>query len=174
MSATTDPHFHQREGAGPAIAEAEVWQRAVARLVDHVGVAVVLMVVLLPLGLGAAVLGGAAGFLAGVVSAVVSAGVTLGYFAVLESRDGQTLGKRLLGLRVVDEVGGTPSLSATLRRNCWTALGVLAVVPVVGGLVGSVAMLAAVVTILLGITQDSVTRRGWHDTLAGTRVVRAR
>ena len=170
MSATTDPQPHLREDP-PARDDAEVWQRVVARLVDHVGIAVVLMVLLVPLGFGAAFLGGAAGFLAGVVSAVVSATATLGYFALLESRDGQTIGKRLLGVRVVDDAGRPPTPAAAVRRNAWTGLGILAVVPVVGGFLGSAATLVAAVTILVGIAGDGAVRRGWHDTLAGTRVV---
>jgi hypothetical protein len=63
-----------------------------------------------------------------------------------------------------------PTLGDALRRNAWTGLGVLSVVPVIGGLVGSAATLVAVVTILVGITRDPQ-RRGWHDRLAaGTRV----
>lgn len=169
MSATTNPGFRHHEQQEAAPLHAEAWQRVVARLVDHVGLAFVTAMLFLPLGLGAAVLGGAAGLLAGAASAVLSAALTVGYFTLLESRGGQTLGKRLLGLRVVDATGRAPAPAAALRRNAWTGLGILGVVPFVGGLLGGVATLVAAVTILLGLAGD--TRRGWHDTFAGTRVV---
>ena len=174
MSARTDPDLQPGDETAADLPSAEVWQRVAARLLDHVGLAVLTAILLSPLGLGASLLGGPAGFFAAAVSAVVSAVLTLGYFVVLESRDGQTVGKRLLGVRVVTESGATPPTGAALRRNAWTGLGVLAVVPVVGGLVGSAATLVAALTILLGIAGDRE-RRGWHDRFAGgTRVVGVR
>lgn len=153
------------------VTEADTWQRAAARVVDHLLVAVAGAVLLAPLGLGAALVPGT-GYLAGAAGSVLAAVMTVGYFAVLESRDGRTLGKRLLGIRVVAADGTTPGAEQALRRNLWTGLGVLGVVPLVGGLVGALATLAAAVTILLGIIRLG---QGWHDELAGgTRVVRDR
>lgn len=174
MSAATGPHVQPADPTTEHLGNAEVWQRVTARLVDHVGLAVVTVLLLAPLGLGASLVGGPAGFLAGAFAAAVSAALTVGYFAVLEARDGQTIGKRLLGVRVVDADGRVPTLGSALRRNAWTGLGVVSVVPVVGGLVGSAATLVAAIAILVGITRDEH-GRGWHDTFAGgTRVVGGR
>lgn len=159
--------------AGAALAD--VWQRVVARLVDHVLVGIALAVLLSALGLGAfSVMGGPGRLVAGVVAAVVTAAVSVGYFTVLEARDGRTLGKRLLGIRVVDAAGRTPGIEQALRRNLWTGLGIVSAVPLVGGAAGTLASFVAVVLILVTMTQDARDRRGWHDTFAGgTRVVRA-
>lgn len=171
MSTTSGSDLASSRPTTPDPRTAEVWQRLAARLVDHVGLAVATTVLLAPLGLGASVLGGPADLLAGALSAVVSAAVTIGYFAVLESRDGQTIGKRLLGVRVVDTTGASPAIGAALRRNAWTGLGVVSAVPVVGGLAGSLATLVAAIAILVGLAGDPE-RRGWHDRFAGgTRVV---
>lgn len=171
MSTTSDPDL---TSARPPVSNprtAEVWPRAVARLIDHVALALVTALVLVPLGLTASLLGGPAGFLASAVAVVSSSALTVGYFAVSEARGGQTVGKRLLGVRVVDGTGAAPALGVTLRRNAWTGLGVVSVVPVVGGLIGGVATLVAVVAILAAIAADPE-RRGWHDRFAGgTRVV---
>ena len=174
MSATTGPDVQPADPTTTHLRSAEVWQRVAARLVDHVGLAIVTAILLTPLGLGASLLGGPAGYLAGAFSAAVSAALTVGYFSVLEARDGQTIGKRLLGVRVVDAAGRPPVLASALRRNAWTGLGVVSVVPVVGGLVGSAITLLAAIAILVGITRDQH-GRGWHDTFAGgTRVVGGR
>ncbi|MEC9260804.1 MAG: RDD family protein [Pseudomonadota bacterium] len=88
------------------------WRRIVALIVDSI---------LLALG----------GFVLGVVleSAFIEMGgwsllvgffISLGYFGVMNSRyaDGQTLGKRLLGIRVVDGNNQTISLGRSLLRYC--------------------------------------------------------
>ncbi len=153
---------------------ADAWQRVAARVVDYVLIAVAITVLLMVLGAVIAFLPGPAGVFAGVLYAVVTSALTVAYFAVLESRDGQTLGKRLLGIRVVGADGRTPSLEQTIRRNVWTGLGIASAIPVIGSALGAVAMLAASVLILVGIVQDVQRRQGWHDTFAGgTRVVRA-
>jgi uncharacterized RDD family membrane protein YckC len=80
--------------------------------------------------------------------------LTTGYFVLFHGMDGRTIGKRLLGLRVVGpEQTPITYYQAFLR---WLGL-VLAVVPLAAG----------VLWILL-----SREKRGWHDYLARTWVVR--
>ena len=43
--------------------------------------------------------------------------VTYGYFFVMESRDGQTVGKKIVGIRVVADGGGRPDSQAILMRT---------------------------------------------------------
>ena len=82
--------------------------------------------------------------------------VPAAYFVLCHGTAGQTLGKRLLGVRVVDE-GGEPI--GYLR-----ALGRF------------VAMVVAALPFGLGLVMAAFRRdrRGLHDLLAGTSVVRAR
>ena len=76
------------------------------------------------------------------------------YFVLSHGTAGQTVGKRLVGARVIDEGGGPIGYLRALGRCVAT---VVAAMPFAIGL------------IVAGFRRD---RRGLHDFLAGTRVVR--
>lgn len=69
--------------------------------------------------------GGLAGFAAGFFG--------LFYFVLLESRDGQTLGKKLMNIRVVSDTG-TPSMLESLIRNLLRIVDILPTFYIVGAL----------------------------------------
>src|SRR5699024_2887602 len=97
----------------------------------------------------------------------------LGYFTALESSRGQTVGKMLMKLRVVGPNGAAPTTEEALKRNIWMAIPILGIVPFIGWLLQGVAWLAAVVTIAVGINNDTVKRQAWHDQFGGgTQVVK--
>ena len=158
---------------------APLMPRLLARLIDFILLAVVIAVVQAVVVRGVLGLRGAsygvdvgASYAASSVSGVLGALIYLAYFALMESRTGQTLGKRLLRLRTQGPDGGPPSLEAAVRRNFWVALGVFAIVPFVGGAISGLVELVIVIVIMVGISQSS-TRQAWHDRLAGgTQVVR--
>lgn len=84
--------------------------------------------------------------------------VFLGYYVLLESRTGQTLGKRIMGIRVVAEQGGgAPSTGQALGR---TLLRIVDGLPVL---------------YLVGLVAVAVTRKDQRvgDMAANTLVVRA-
>ena len=83
--------------------------------------------------------------------------VAMSYFVVLEALTGQTLGKKIAGLKVVDEAGQTPNWVQAIKR---TLTRILEVNPVGGGL------LAALIVVL---TKD---RQRLGDLWANTFVVR--
>ncbi len=56
----------------------------------------------------------------------------LAYYFVLESRSGQTIGKRLMGVRVVDLDGGRPTTGAVFRRTLGRLVDVLPLLYQVG------------------------------------------
>nr|PZN19632.1 MAG: RDD family protein [Mycolicibacterium hassiacum] len=86
------------------------------------------------------------------------------YFFVLEGFVGATLGKKLLGLRVLAPGGAAkPTPVQAAIRNCWT---LLPIIPYLGGLLGVVAIIVIAVTI-----NGSPTRQGKHDDLAGGTIV---
>ena len=150
--------------AAPARPPAPLALRLVARLIDFILLAVVVTVLLAVSGIGGSLVGNA-------VSAVVTAVLYVAYFACLEATTGQTVGKRVMKVRVLGPDGGE---LASARRCGATSgrFGIAGVVPILGGLIGALASLAATVVILLGVTKDAVGRRGWHDTFAGgTQVV---
>jgi uncharacterized RDD family membrane protein YckC len=104
-------------------------------------------------------------------AAIVQGLIFIGYFALMESRNGRTLGKRIMRLRTVSASGGRPTFQEAVRRNIFMAYPMLGVVPNLG----FVADLAALVAMILaGVTiSQSPVREGWHDRFAGgTRVLK--
>ncbi len=109
---------------------------------------------------------------ANAVTSVISALLALGYFTLMEANRGQTLGKMLLKLQTQGPGGGHPTMRAALRRNAFTAIPVLGVIPVLGAFSGLLSLIA-MITIAVTIRRDTATHRGWHDDFAGgTTVVR--
>ncbi len=157
---------------------ADLLMRFLARLIDGIIIGIVTSIVVTTIivgaiwGSGGSYFGVGSNYAANAVSSVLSAAIYLGYFAFLESRNGQTLGKMLLKLQTQGPDGRPPSMEQALRRNAWVALGALAVIPFVGGFIGGLAELAAVIMIAVTIN-NSPTKQGWHDDFAGgTRVVK--
>lgn len=159
---------------------ADLMTRFLARLIDYVILFVVNLVVVTVVIVGAimgdtAGLGGlgATNFAAGAVSSVVAAAIYVGYFAFMESSRGQTVGKMAMKIQVLGPNGGHPTMAEAVKRNAWAGLGVLGVVPIIGGFVGGLLQLAAVIYIAVTINNNVATRQGWHDEFAGgTKVVR--
>ena len=88
--------------------------------------------------------------------------VSLVYGVVFIATKGQTLGKMAAGVRVVGiEDGSIPGFGKALRR--WAIPGLLAIIPIVGLLLSYICYLS------LTWRRD---RQGWHDSLAGTMVVK--
>lgn len=143
--------------AGPTVGLAT---RFAARLIDGLIVALTVALVLFALpGIGP----GSA------VGSVVSSLAYLAYFVYFEGTTGETLGKRMLSLRVVAEDGHL-SFDRAFRRNWWAGLGIFGVIPFIGFL-ASLASLAIVIWIAVTIARDD-RDQGWHDELASTLVVR--
>jgi len=153
-------------------APADLGLRFVARLIDLILIGIVTSVIIFPLIIATAFTGvGSAfnmfgGFSAGrIVFAIITAALTIGYFALMESNSGQTVGKMLIGLKTVGPDGNKPTMEQALKRNAWYALGII---PWIGGL----AQLAAAIYIAVTIS-NSATRTGWHDEFAGgTKVIK--
>jgi uncharacterized RDD family membrane protein YckC len=159
---------------------ADLLMRFLARLIDFIilGIGVAIINAILFVGIFGLTSGGGFGMSMGgsyayaALSGIVGAIIYLAYFSLLESRNGQTLGKMLLKLRTEGPDGSSPSMELALKRNFWVALGALAVIPIVGGLIGGLAELAIMIVIAVTIS-NSPTKQGWHDTFAGgTRVVK--
>lgn len=106
-------------------------------------------------------------FVLQIVISFVGALALLGYFVALEVTQGQTLGKKILGLKVLPPAGAatlTPEVS--FKRNAFLAANLI---PCVGGLV----TLGLMIYIIITISQDP-NKQGWHDKFAGgTQVVKA-
>ena len=108
-------------GSGAGYEAAGIALRFVAVLLDAV-------IVLLPLAIVVGLLsgGGYSERNGGSTNAGVNVGgnafwlmllIGLGYYVICEAATGMTLGKRIVGIRVVDEDGGQPTLGAAVVRN---------------------------------------------------------
>jgi uncharacterized RDD family membrane protein YckC len=138
----------------PGIGLASVFERVFSGFIDIAFVSLIQLTLfyltthLVAQRLGA--LPGSALSAMGVVGAVLAAG----YFLFFWSLSGQTLGKLLMGSRVVDRRGGALGFGRAALRLAATLLAIL---PLGAGFVGL-------------LTDPE--RRGWHDRIAGTKVVR--
>lgn len=166
----TTPPQSQHPGAGPGGQPATVGQRFLAKLIDWVLITVVVSVVVVTVLIGAIADGDVSAIPLAtevdgstIVISIISAVLTIAYFALLECRRGQTVGKMALGLEVRSSGGGHPTLEAAIKRNLWMALPVI---PVLGG----VAQLGAAIAIAVTVS-NSTTGSGWHDDFAGGTTV---
>ncbi|MEZ5092692.1 RDD family protein [Nocardioides sp.] len=157
----------------------ELLDRFLARLIDGVLLAVVngiivsalIVGVLMGTSVGFGGYGTGASYAAGLVSAVLTTVIYLGYFGYMESSRGQTVGKMLMKLKTTGPDGQNPTMEQAIRRNIFMGFGILGVIPILGGLIGGLASLVAVIMIAVGINNDTVNRQAWHDHFAGeTRV----
>jgi uncharacterized RDD family membrane protein YckC len=133
-----------------------------ARLLDVLIVGIPAAIVLGLVGLGAGA-GGMFGLRNWLWNAIVSI-LWFGYFVLMESNQGATIGKRLLNLRVVTADGSNPAMDVAAKRNIWMLFGLI---PFLGGLIGFVAVIVIMVTIA-----SDTDNRGYHDQFAGTAVMR--
>lgn len=148
---------------------ADLGIRIGARVIDAILLGIVYTIIIVPIMVAIAFNDASAfgfGFgIGNIIINIIFAAVSVGYFALMESNRGQTVGKMLLKLKTVGPDGGNPTMEQAVKRNAWMALSI---VPVLGGL----AQLAAAIYIMVTINSDPA-NRGWHDQFAGgTSVIR--
>lgn len=157
-------------------APADLLNRFLARLIDYVLLAVVNAILVSAIVVGAIMgsssggmgmgIGNGGSFAVSAVTSILGAAIALSYFAFLESSRGQTIGKMALKLETRGPSGGRPTLEQALKRNAFTAIGVLGVIPFFGW-IASLLGLVAVIMIAVTINNNTATRQGWHDKFAG-------
>jgi uncharacterized RDD family membrane protein YckC len=188
---TNQPGGWQQPGAMPPPPQtsggigqpADLWPRFAARLIDYILLTLVnvfivgFVIVGMLVGTGG---GTPTGFgmdngttwAANAIYTVLAAAIALGYFTLMEANRGQTIGKMLLKLQTRGPDGGNPTFEQALKRNAFTAIGVLGIIPFLGFLAGLLS-LVAVIMIAVTISKNTATRRGWHDDFAGgTQVIK--
>lgn len=139
-----------------------LWPRFAARLIDN-------LIIALPLALllNFVLMPNLTGLTGPAVSYAIIFAVTLVYYVLMEWKTGATLGKKILGLKVVAPDGAPtvpPLLS--LKRNIFLAV---LIVPCVGWVAGAALMLYTAATL-----DKNPNRQGWNDKLAGgTQVIAA-
>ena len=171
-------------GYGPAPGgvgqPADLLMRFLARLIDGLILAFVnfvfvgILIVGVIAGSDTGSMGGfgtGGSFVGGAIYSILTAAISLGYFAFLESKNGQTVGKMALKLQTQGPGGGHPTMEEALKRNAFVAIGVLGVIPVLGVIAGLLS-LAAYIAIAVTISSSPI-NEGWHDKFAGgTRVIK--
>lgn len=148
---------------------ADLLPRFIAKLIDAV---VMLGINLLVAAMFVVALD--SGFITGVANALLTTALTLGYYSLLESSRGQTLGKMVMGLKVQNLAGQNPTMEEALKRNAYFAISALTVLPFIGSGLAGLASLAAAVSIAVTINGDTPLHRGWHDKFGGTQVIKTR
>ncbi|WP_067696215.1 RDD family protein [Nocardia jejuensis] len=153
------PQFPGQQGYGaPGFGGAvpgDLWIRFAARIIDG-------LIIGIPGGIIYALLPGKLGWVWEVLLPVIM----FGYFILMETSQGTTFGKKLLGLRVLAP-GGAPSIdpATSAKRNLFV---IIQLIPCLGWLIG----IGAQIYIAVTIEQDP-NKQGWHDKFAGgTQVVK--
>lgn len=143
-------------GSGETVELARIGARFGARVLDAIIVAVVFFALILFSGSADDVSGfSVAGLILGIV-------IGVGYEVLQIAVWGQTLGKRMVGVKVIHAAhGGLPGWGKAFGR--WAIPGLLALIPLVGWILSILCYLSA--------TWDRV-YQGWHDKAAGTLVIR--
>lgn len=169
------PHAQPAPPAGSQVGQpADLTTRFLARLIDFVLVGIVVGIlnsIIIAIAVGNAINSRGVGMfdfgISTVITAVLGAAIILGYFAFLESSRGQTVGKMIMKIKTFGPGGANPTMNEAIKRNIWTAVGILNIIPFVGWLLTFVGSLGAMIYAAVTINNDTVNRRGWHDTFAG-------
>ncbi|AYF77138.1 RDD family protein [Nocardia yunnanensis] len=133
----------------------ELWVRFGARVIDYLVAGIPTGIVV---GILEAAMGGGIG--ASILGSIITAVVITAYFVLLETQNnGQTLGKKLLGLRVIGPGGAPLDVVTSLKRNIFVAADI---VYCLGNLVSIGLMIWAAISI-----EQDPNKQGWHDKFAG-------
>ncbi|RLJ02251.1 MAG: hypothetical protein DRP08_04710, partial [Candidatus Aenigmatarchaeota archaeon] len=143
---------------------ASIVDRAIAAIVDGViigfAVGIIVFIVSFAVGLGAAFIGGRMGSMIATPIMLIAYGIafllSLGYYIYFEGTSGQTIGKKLLNIRVVKEDGSPCDFNAALMRNILRIVDALPTLYILG--------------IILMATSPTVQRLG--DRVAHTVVIK--
>lgn len=160
----------QDPAPGGVIRPASVGKRVGAFIIDYICLLVLVTIIISLTGLGANIISAA---MTGTVNTgamlgagILSFAVFFAYFVLLEGTSGQTVAKRLLGIKVVSADGSPATIEGALKRRLPLLIGI---VPRFGQLLSFLAFLGMLITAI----QDEPEHRGFHDKWGGTKVVEA-
>ncbi|WP_216892411.1 RDD family protein [Nocardia alni] len=134
----------------------ELWLRFAARFIDQ-------LIVGIPVSIIFALIFRFGSIEFSLLEGVVSTLLVYVYFIALETSMGTSLGKKILGLRVVGPGGGQLDAGASAKRNLFL---IASLIPCLGWLVA----LGLWIYIAVTIEQDPL-KQGWHDKFAGGTLV---
>ena len=144
-------------GSGETVELARPIRRLGARILDFIVVAVIGVVLVIVFG---GVDDSGTGTFASLLLGLV---IGIGYEVSQVAVWGQTIGKRMAGIKVINAAhGGVPGWGKATGR--WAIPGLVALIPIIGPLLSLLCYLS--------LTWDRV-YQGWHDKVAGTLVIKA-
>lgn len=147
----------------PATVLAGRGQRFIAAMVDGVLSLVVMIPVMMMLGMFNYIeKGQEPPFVLTVVAASIGFAVFVALHYMLLVRNGQTIGKKLLSIRIADLEGNKPAIGTILFKR-YLPISIMGLIPVIG-------QVLPLIDLLFIFRKD---RRCVHDLIAGTQVVRA-
>lgn len=127
-------------------------QRIAASLIDWV---ILIIIFGLPTLLISVIVAATAAQFLNLISNILSIAISLGYYVFYQKAATQTLGKKTMGIRVVDAQGNTPSLMTFFLRE------------IIGKMVSAIILMIGYLMILW-----DGRKQGLHDKIAGTFVVK--
>jgi uncharacterized RDD family membrane protein YckC len=148
----------QQPGYSESGQPGDIGTRIGARVIDHIIVGIPMFIIyFLASGTNTAV---------SLLISMLVALVPIGYFVAMETSQGTTLGKKVLGLKVIAPGGAAKIDPATsVKRNLYLLINLI---PCIGWL-GSIGL---VIYMIITTSQDP-NKQGWHDKFAGgTQVVK--
>lgn len=145
-------------GSGETVELAGPLRRLGARILDGIVVAVIGVVFVIVF------FGGVDELRTGTVtSLLLGLVIGIGYEVAQIAVWGQTIGKRMAGIKVINAAhGGVPGWGTATGR--WAIPGLVALIPTIGPLLSLLCYVS--------LTWDRV-YQGWHDKVAGTLVIKA-
>lgn len=139
---------------GGEVAYAGIFSRFLAVLIDSLIVWVVQAGVFFLLGLALGNVLGKDNPLLVLLMGIVVLGIIVGYYVFYQAKTGQTLGKKVLSLKVVNETGQTPGAGKFFLRE------------IIGKLLSSILMIGYLIAIF------DKRKQALHDKIAGTFVIK--
>jgi uncharacterized RDD family membrane protein YckC len=153
---------------GAAVRAASVGKRVGAFIIDGIILGIVNIVLLAVTGMNRrifeATLAGESPTGLLLLSAVIGTALFLAYFVLQEGSSGQTLAKRMLGIKVVAADGSPTDMAGAFKRRLPFLVNL---VPRFGLLLLFVAELGILITAI----QDEAEHRGFHDKWGDTKVI---
>ncbi|HSK95970.1 MAG TPA: RDD family protein [Euzebyales bacterium] len=148
---------------------ANIGKRTGAIILDGVGLFVTVIVVLTITGIAdrlvTASLSGTPSLASTMAAALVVLSIVVAYFALLEAGSGQTLGKRMMGIKVVMADGSPTTLQAAFLRRL--PMVVAMIVP----RLSTLALFGVGLAMLVTAIRNEPSHQGFHDRWAGTLVI---
>lgn len=167
----------------------EWWERLVERIIDNV-IFVVLYFIFAAIATAlfvsqiafdpttGDVTGGGLFVLATVLPPLLIGLIYGAYDVFMHSRDGQTLGKKVMKTRLVAADGSKPDQATLIKRaaifpGVYAVIGLLGFIPIVGGVFGGLLVSIFVLVDGIFVFTDNPLRRALHDKWSNTIVIKA-